>query len=92
MLVFTPASFSSTQGQWWKCFSNDGIERRVSLVASQAGFFLWDASFRHARTRQVVDRRWFCSKAGSSEPIAFFNSPGDRHQWLEEQYKETQAA
>ena len=85
-IIFTMASFSSTQGQWWADFSNKGIERRVSLVASQMGFFLWTADFRDARSGKRITQKFFCSLPTSDEPIALFEHVDQRTEWLEKQW------
>lgn len=85
-LIFTMASFSPTQGQWWKDNANAGIERRVSLVASCMGFFLWTADFRDARSSSIVSQKWFCTMPNSDEPVALFESPNDRQRWMEAQW------
>ena len=85
-LIFTMASFSPTQGQWWKDNANVGIERRVGLVASCMGFFLWTADFRDARSSSIVSQKWFCTMPNSDEPVALFESPDDRQRWMEAQW------
>ncbi len=90
-IIFTMASFSPTQGQWWSDFSNKGIERRVSLVASQMGFFLWTADFRDARSGKHICQKLFCSLPTSDEPVALFEHVSDRQAWLEKQWEIKQA-
>ena len=85
-LIFTMDSFSPTQGQWWSDHSNANVERRVSLVASQMGFFLWTADFRHARTGKHITQKFFCSLPTSDEPVALFEHASDRQAWLEKQW------
>lgn len=89
-LTFTPASFTPTQGQWWSDISNDGVERRVSLVAAQFGFFLWTADFRHANNGAIICQKFFCSKVSDNEPVALFEHIGDRHDWMEAQWNARQ--
>lgn len=91
-LIFTMNSFSPTQGQWWADTSNKGIERRVSPVAAQFGFYLWTAEFRDTKTGRIVTRKWFCSAPGSNEPLALFETIGDRHRWMEEQWRQRAVA
>ena len=86
-LIFDMTSFSPTQGQWWGDMKNNGIERRVSLVAAQFGFFLWTADFRDARTSKIIDQKWFCSKVSDNKPVALFETIGDRHRWMEAQWE-----
>ena len=86
-LIFDMTSFTPTEGQWWSDHRNVGVERRVSLVAAQFGFFLWTADFRDARTSQHICQRFFCSKVSSNEPVALFEHIGDRHRWMEDQWQ-----
>jgi hypothetical protein len=90
-IIFTMASFSPTQGQWWSDFNNKGVERRVSLVAAQFGFFLWTADFRDARTGKFICQKFFCSKVSDNEPVALFETAGDRHRWMEAQWEANHA-
>lgn len=90
-LVFTMASFSPTQGQWWKDSANTNVERRVSLIGAQFGFFCWTASFRNAKTGQMITQKWFCSEVSSNTPVALFEEIGDRHRWMEEQWQKREA-
>lgn len=85
-LIFDMASFGSTQGQWWKDLRNDNTERRVSLVASQMGFFLWTADFREARSGKHITQKFFCTKSESEEPVALFEHVQDRQTWLEKEW------
>ena len=91
-IIFTMDSFSPTQGQWWSDFNNKDVERRVSLVAAQFGFFLWTADFRDARTGKIIAQKWFCSKVSSNEPVALFESIGDRQRWMEAQWEANHAS
>jgi hypothetical protein len=86
-LVFDMASFSPTQGQWWSDRRNACTERRVSLVASCMGFWLWTADFRNAQTGRIITQKFFCTKASSEEPVALFEDPDDRQRWMEEQWE-----
>jgi hypothetical protein len=90
-LIFDMNSFSPTQGQWWGDTINAGVERRVSLVAAQFGFFLWTADFRDAKTGRIITQKFFCSKVSENEPVALFEDIGERHRWMEEQWKEREA-
>lgn len=85
-LIFDMTSFSSTQGQWWKDLRNDNTERRVSLVASHMGFFLWTADFREARSGKFICQKFFCTKPDSEEPVALFEHVQDRQEWLEKEW------
>ncbi len=91
-IIFTMDSFSPTQGQWWSDNANTNVERRVSLVASQMGFFLWTADFRHARTGKHITQKFFCSLPTSNEPVALFEHVSDRQAWLEKQWEAKQAS
>ena len=84
-LTFDMASFSPTQGQWWSDHRNASTERRVRLVAAQFGFFLWTADFRDSRTSKHICQRFFCSKVSSNEPVALFETIGERHAWMQKQ-------
>ena len=84
-LIFDITSFTPTQGQWWSDHRNEGVDRRVSLVAAQFGFFLWTANFRNARTGKHICHRFFCSKASSNDPVALFETAGERHNWMQKQ-------
>jgi hypothetical protein len=86
LLIFDMASFSPTQGQWWEDLRNDNTERRVSLVASQMGFFLWTADFREARSGKIICQKFFCTKPDSEEPVALFEHVQDRQEWLEKEW------
>ena len=86
LLIYDMASFSPTQGQWWKDLRNDNTERRVSLVASQMGFFLWTADFREARSGKLLYQKFFCTKPNSEEPVAWFENIQDRQAWLEKEW------
>lgn len=85
-LIFTMRSFSPTQGQWWADASNKGIERRVKLVASCMGFWLWTADFRNAQTGERITSKFFCTKPSSEEPVALFEHADDRQRWMEKQW------
>jgi hypothetical protein len=84
-LVFDMTSFTPTQRQWWSDCRNANVERRVSLVAAQFGFFLWTASFRDARSGKHICHRFFCSKPSSNEPVALFKTISERHEWMQKQ-------
>ena len=86
LLIYDMASFSPTQGQWWKDLRNDNTERRVSLVASQMGFFLWTADFREARSGKHIYQKFFCTKPNSEKPVALFENIQDRQEWLEKEW------
>lgn len=74
---------SSTQGQWWQAKSlGFGVERRVELVASQMGHFLWTASFRNYRTGQHLGQRFFVTLPKSDTVLAVFDNLADREAWL----------
>ena len=90
-LIFDMTSFSSTQGQWWSDFRNEGVERRVSLVAAQFGFFLWTADFRDARSGKRITSKFFCTKPSSEEPVALFEDADDRQRWMEAQWEANHA-
>jgi len=90
-LVFDMTSFSPTQGQWWSDFRNENTERRVSLIAAQFGFFLWTADFRDARTGKMICQKFFCSNVSDNEPVALFETIGDRHRWMEAEWETRQA-
>jgi hypothetical protein len=85
-LIFTMAAFSPTQGQWWRSCSPKGTERRVKLVASCQGFWLWTADFRDARTSKLLTSKFFCTKPNSDEPVALFESADDRQRWMDKQW------
>ena len=84
-LIFTMAAFSPTQGQWWRSCAPKGTERRVKLVASCQGFWLWTADFRDARTSKLLTSKFFCTKPSSDEPVALFESADDRQRWMDKQ-------
>ena len=86
-LVFDMSSFSPTQSQWWKDAINAGVERRVSLVASCMGFWLWTADFRNAQSGKIITKKFFCTKPSSEEPVALFEDADDRQCWMEGQWK-----
>jgi hypothetical protein len=90
-LVFTLDSFTSTQGQWWSCFTTKGTERRVRLEASCMGFHLWTADFRDARSGERLDQKVFCTKPGSSELVALFDNGDQRQRWMEDQWQKRAA-
>lgn len=74
---------SSTQGQWWQAKSlGFCVERRVELVASQMGHFLWTASFRNDRTGQHLGQRFFVTLPKSDTVLAVFDNLADREAWL----------
>ena len=84
-LIFTMAAFYPTQGQWWRSCAPAGTERRVKLVASCMGFWLWTADFRDARTNKLLTSKFFCTKPNSEEPVALFENADDRQRWMERQ-------
>jgi hypothetical protein len=86
-LVFTMKSFSPTQNQWWSDTNNPCVERRVGLVASCMGFWLWTADFRNAQTGKRITSKFFCTKPSSEEPVALFEDADDRQRWMEEQWE-----
>jgi hypothetical protein len=90
-LVLTPASLTPTEGQWWRSCTPKGTERRVKLVASQFGFLLWTASFRHAQTGAPLEQRFFCSAMHDSKPLAVFKTIEERRFWMEKQWDAQQA-
>lgn len=80
-------SLRPTQGQWWNSdFWVHGTERRVSLTASNHGYFLWTAELRR-RSGSLMERRYFVSHPGSDEPVAVFRRMEDRDFWLRENSK-----
>jgi hypothetical protein len=91
-LVFDMASFSPTQGQWWSDRRNACTERRVSLVASCMGFWLWTADFRNAQTGKRITSKFFCTKPSNEEPVALFEDADDRQRWMEAQWAAREAA
>ena len=86
-LTFTRNSFSPTQGQWWNDCCNPHHERRVSLVASCMGFFLWTSDFRNAKTGQIIASKFFCTKPNSDDPLSWFGDTDSRQRWMEEQWQ-----
>jgi hypothetical protein len=86
-LVFDMTSFSPTQGQWWSDSRNACTERRVKLVASCMGFWLWTADFRNAQSGKRITSKFFCTKPSSEEPVALFEDADDRQRWMEDQWQ-----
>jgi len=84
---FDSDSFRSTQGQWWYDRSFPGIERRTSLVAAHMGHHLYTTELRCAESRQVMASKFWASKPLSTEPLAIFDSPEERCEWLERQWE-----
>jgi len=85
-LVFDMISFTPTQGQWWSDSRNACTERRVKLVASCMGFWLWTADFRNAQSGKYITSKFFCTKPSSEEPVALFEDADDRQRWMEGQW------
>ena len=90
-LTFDMASFSPTQGQWWSDRRNACTERRVRLVASCMGFWLWTADFRDAQSGKIITSKFFCTKTSREEPVALFEDADDRQRWMEAQWKQREA-
>lgn len=79
----TDRLLSSTSGQWWRCDAlGYGGERRVELVSSYMGHFLWTASFRNDHTREHFGQRFFVTLPKQSTPIAVFDTLAERDAWL----------
>lgn len=76
-----------TQGQWWSDSRNACTERRVKLVASCMGFWLWTADFRNAQSGKRITSKFFCTKPSSEEPVALFEDAEDRQRWMEDQWQ-----
>jgi hypothetical protein len=85
-LTFDTASFSPTQGQWWSDHRNARTERRVRLVASCMGFWLWTADFRDAQSGRITTSKFFCTNTSSEKPVALFEDADDRQRWMEDQW------
>lgn len=85
-LIFTMDCFRPTQGQWARACAPSGTERRVKLVASCMGFWLWTADFRDDRTSKLITSKFFCTRPNSEEPVALFESADDRQRWMEKQW------
>lgn len=85
---FPIALLSSTQGQWWSAESlGFGVERRVELIASHMGHFLWTASFRNDRTRQHLGQRFFVTLPKDHTILAVFDDLPHREAWLKARWK-----
>jgi hypothetical protein len=91
-LVFDMTSFTPTQGQWWSDHRNACTERRVSLVASCMGFWLWTADFRSAQSGKRITSKFFCTKTSSEQPVALFEDADDRQRWMEDQWQKREVA
>ena len=84
---FNSDSFCSTQGQWWYDRSCPGIERRTALMAAHMGHHLYTTELRCAESRQVMASKYWASTHFDSKPVAIFDSPEERREWLERQWE-----
>jgi len=84
---FNSDSFHSTEGQWWYDRSYPGVERRTTLVAAHMGHHLYTTELRCAESRQVMASKYWASRHFDNKPVAIFDSPEERCEWLKRQWE-----